>query len=358
MLMVMRVIVLVAGFWLVIFSGLAAIRTVVLPRGIPVLLTRVVFLFWRKLFRAVADRARSYHERDRAMALYAPVSLVSLPFVWLFLVAVGFWGVYWALGVRPLRQAFSLSGSSLLTLGFTDPVDLPTTVVAFFETAIGIGLAALLIAYLPSMYATFSRREAAVGLLEVRAGSPPSALELLVRFHRIEWVGRLPDLWTFWEGWFNELEETHTSLPAMVFFRSPHPDRSWITAAGAVLDAASLRASTLDLPREPEAEVCIRAGYLALRHIANFFRIPYDPDPAPDDPISVTREEFDEVVAELAEAGLPIRAGRDQAWRDFAGWRVNYDGVLLRLAALVEAPYAPWSSDRSAAPDAIRRRRR
>lgn len=76
------------------------------------------------------------------------------------------------------------------------------------------------------MYATFSRREAAVGMLEVRAGSPPSAIELLDRYQRIEWIGRLPALWTAWEAWFNELEETHTSLPTLVFFRSPQPDRS------------------------------------------------------------------------------------------------------------------------------------
>lgn len=354
----LRVVAVVLGAALVMWTGVGAIRTVVLPRGIPVPLTGAVFYVWRGVFRAVADRASSYEARDRAMALYAPVSLISLPFAWLSLVGIGFWGIFWGLGVEPVRRAFSLSGSSLLTLGFTAPEDLPTTVLAFTETAIGIGLAALLITYLPSMYATFSRREAAVGMLEVRAGSPPSAIELLDRYQRIEWIGRLPALWTAWEAWFNELEETHTSLPALVFFRSPQPDRSWLTAAGAVLDAASLRASILDLPHEPEADVCIRAGFLALRRIATYFGIPYEPDPSPTDPISISRAEFDEACERLAEAGLPLKADRDQAWRDFAGWRVNYDTVLLRLASLIEAPYAPWSSDRSATWDRPRRRDR
>lgn len=344
----LRITLLVLGASLIAWTGLGAIRTMVLPRDTPVRLTSWVFGAWRVLFRAVADRAPTYERRDQAMALYAPITLVSLPFVWLTLVGVGFWGVFWALGVRPVRQAFSLSGSSLLTLGFTAPVDLPTTVLAFTETVIGIGLAALLITYLPSMYATFSRREAEVGMLEVRAGSPPSAVELIERFHRIEWSGRLSAVWTSWEAWFNDLEETHTSMPALVFFRSPQPERSWLTAAGAVLDAAALRASTLDLPREPEAEVCIRAGFLALRRIARPFGIAYDPDPAPDDPISIAREEFDEACDRLAASGVPLKADREQAWRDFAGWRVNYDTVLLGLAALIEAPYAPWSSDRSA----------
>ncbi len=95
-----------------------------------------------------------------------------------------------------------------------------------------------------------------------------------------------------WEVWFVELEETHTSYPALAFFRSPQSDRSWITAAGAVLDAAALTMAAVDLPREAQAALCLRAGFLALRRIADFFGLPYGAEPAPDDPISVTRQEF------------------------------------------------------------------
>ncbi len=143
------------------------------------------------------------------------------------------------------------------------------------------------------------------------------------------------------------MDETHTSLAALSFFRSPQPNRSWVTAAGAVLDAAALQASTLDLPRDVNAEVCIRAGYVALRHIADFFGIRYDPNPSPTDPISVTRAEYDEVYDTLKAEGIALKLDRDQAWRDFAGWRVNYDTVLLAMAGLTMAPYAQWSSDRS-----------
>ncbi|HMA36001.1 MAG TPA: hypothetical protein VKY74_16175, partial [Chloroflexia bacterium] len=87
-------------------------------------------------------------------------------------------------------------------------------------------------------------------------------------------------------------------------------------------------------------------------YIADFFRIPYDHDPHPGDPISVTRQEFDTACDELARQGVPLKSDRDQAWRDWAGWRVNYDTVLLALATLTMAPYAPWSSDRG-----LRRRR-
>lgn len=182
----------------------------------------------------------------------------------------------------------------------------------------------------------------------MRAGSPPSAIELISRYRRIHGFDHLGDLWTSWEVLFADIEESHTSLGALAFFRSPRSGRSWITAAGAVLDAAALAASTLDIPRDPRAELCIRAGYLALRYIADYFRIPYHPDPHyPDEPISIDRAEFDAACDLLAEGGVPLKADRDQAWRDFVGWRVNYDTVLLALCTLTRAPWAPWSPDRA-----------
>jgi hypothetical protein len=184
----------------------------------------------------------------------------------------------------------------------------------------------------------------------VRAGSPPSAIELILRYHRIHGLDRLNVLWVQWEQWFADIEESHTSLAALVFFRSPQPDHSWVTASGAVLDAAALLRSTVDAPRDAQADLCIRAGYLALRRIAAFFQIPYNANPRPDDPISISRVEFDAAYDELAQNGVPLIPDRDQAWRDFAGWRVNYDAVLLSLAALTMAPYALWSSDRSLLP--------
>jgi hypothetical protein len=105
--------------------------------------------------------------------------------------------------------------------------------------------------------------------------------------------------------------------------------------------------STIDVTRDAQADLCIRAGYLALRRIADFFQIPYNTTPLPGDPISLSRVEFDAAYDELARNGVPLIADQDRAWRDFSGWRVNYDAVLLALAALTMAPYAPWSSDRS-----------
>jgi hypothetical protein len=159
-------------------------------------------------------------------------------------------------------------------------------------------------------------------------------------------MDQLTDLWKTWEVWFAELDETHTSLAALAFYRSPRAEHSWVTAAGAILDAAAIAASSLDIPRDPSQDICIRSGYLAMRHIADFFQLPYNPDPQKGDPISVRREEFDAVYDDLRNYGIAKKPDRDKAWEDFVGWRVNYDSVLLALAVLTMAPEAPWSSDR------------
>jgi hypothetical protein len=325
----------------------SALRTFVLPRGVVVRLTRVVSVAVRRVFDLRLRFARTYEARDRVMALYGPLAMLALVVLWLVLVLAGFTLMFRAVEGVPWDEAILQSGSSLLTVGFVPPIGFWAAVLGFAEAAVGLALLALLIAYLPTIYGAFSRREVLVAHMEVRAGSPPSAVDLVRRAHLIGSLDHLDDLWIEWQRWFGELEETHTSLAFLNFFRSPSPHRSWITASGAVLDAAALVNSTVDVPRQPMASLCIRSGFTALRAIATFFSIPHPDDPAPDDPISITRGEWEQACRDLAAAGVPLRADRDQAWRDFAGWRVNYDQPLVALAGLVVAPYAPWSSDRS-----------
>jgi len=341
-----RVAVFAAGAGVLAATLGSAVRTVILPRGIQAKLATAVFLTTRVIFRVRVGRAPTYERRDKVMAAYGPVSLLTLALVWQLAVGSAYTAMFWALGTRPLRAAFTLSGSSLFTLGFQHPDSLSGTVASFSEAALGLGLLALLISYLPTLYNAFSRREVFVAQLEVRAGSPPSGVAMIVRYADIGWIGGMAGLWERWEGWFVELEETHTSFPALVFFRSPQPEHSWITAAGAMLDGAALASSTL-AEHDPDAEIMLRAGYLSLRRIADYFAIPYNADPAPSDSISVARNEYDEAYDRLERAGIDLKPDREQAWRDFAGWRVNYDTVLITLAALVVAPTAPWSSDRS-----------
>jgi len=342
----LAVLLLAVGALVGLYTVVSAIVTVVVPRATQVLLTRWVFVSVRMLFMLRSRRATSYEQRDRRMARYAPFSLLTLAMTWLALVLVGYMLLYWSLGERPWRLAFGLSGSSLFTLGFTAPRDLPMTALSFSEAGIGLALLALLISYLPAIYTAFSRREATVASLDVWAGRPPSAAAMLIRLTTIKGLDDM-EVWRRWEDWFVDIEETHTTNPSLVFYRSPIPERSWITAAGTVLDAGAILASTVEGPRRSQVELCIRAGYLSLRRIADYFAIPYDADPRPDDPISITREEYEAVRRRLGAQGVPLEPDADQAWRDFAGWRVNYDTVLLSLAGLTMAPYALWSSDRS-----------
>jgi hypothetical protein len=310
-------------------------------------LTRWIARINTKVFGLVARPAHSYERRDKVMALYGPITLLTLPAAWLAMILGAFTLIYYAVDDVPIGTAIRYSGSALFTLGFMTSQETDAVAVVFVEAAIGLALLALLISYLPTIYAAFSKREVAVTRLSVRAGTPPTPGELLERAQRAGFAHRLDDLFEEWELWFVELEETHTSLVILNFFRSPNPDRSWVTAAGAILDAASIRMAAVDEPFSPSGGLCIRAGFTSLRAIGSYFGIGFDPDPSPDDPISVDRAEFDEVLDRLAAAGVPLKPDRDQAWRDFSGWRVNYDHVLIALAGMTMAPYAPWVSDRT-----------
>jgi hypothetical protein len=346
---VAQVVAVVAGVALVGWTLLSAVKTVVVPRSVISILTRFHFVGLRRFFNLFAGPKRSFEVRDRVMSLYAPLALVTLPGLWVLLVLSGFTSIFWGTGVRPLTEALATSGSSLFTLGFIRPRGTPRIGLEFAEAGIGLGLISLMISYLPTIYGAFSRREAFVGMLEVRAGLPPSPAELLTRYTRIGWLEKIDvDVFERWESWFIDIEESHTSQPSLVFFRSPHPERSWITAAGCVLDTAAIVSSTLDRPYNASCDLMIRTGFLALRRIADTFRIPYDPDPAPTDPTTISRREFDLLCVELRALDVPLKPDLDRAWRDFNGWRVNYDEALVRLCALTMAPPAKWSSDRVA----------
>jgi hypothetical protein len=339
----------VAAFAVGLFVALGVVAssvvTVVLPRGVRSRIGRTVFIVSRLALKVRIWPNSSYETRDRVLALYGPLSLLTLLGVWVVGIFLGYTAMLWAVGVHPLRAAFTMSGGSLTTLGILTPRTLPQISLAISEAVLGLGELALLITFLPNIYSDFHRREREVTKLRTEAGSPPDGATILIRLHNLERLDARRGVWVRWIDWFVEVEDTHTAFPVLTVFRSQTPEFSWVTAAGAVLDGASLAASCLNSPRDYEADLCIRTGYLCLRRIAGLFGLPYDPDPSPTDPIAVTRQEFDEVWQRMADAGIPLK-DRDQAWVDFAGWRVNYDEPLIRLATLTEAPMAPWSSDR------------
>ena len=352
---IFQIVFFVLGVNITVFALSSEVKTFVLPRSAPDPISRIVFTIIRRVFNLFLHWAKTYETIDQVMAYYAPISLLMLVPAWLTLVLLGYTAMFWSVlygtwDGQAWYHAFRASGSALFTLGFEPVQGAFTTFLTLSEAAIGLIVVAMLIAYLPTMYAAFSRREAAVSLLEVRAGNPPSALEMILRYHRNHGLDALTEQWRVWEAWFADIEESHTSLPALVFFRSPQSDHSWVTASGAILDAAALSLAAVDIPYDPQAALCIRAGFIALRRIADFFGVVYNPNPAPTDPISIHRSEFDDVLTGLVQNKVPLKADFEQAWKDYSGWRVNYDTVLIALAALTLAPNAPWSSDRQHKP--------
>jgi hypothetical protein len=333
-----------AGGTLVIITVSAAIRSFVLPRNESVRLNAFVFGGVRALFDFVARRMSTFAHRDRILAHYAPVALVALPIGWLALVGAGFTAIYWALGVESLTKCYELSGSSLLTLGTTPVQGLLLNVFSYSEATLGLLLLTLLISYLPTIYQAFSRREVVVAQIELRAGVPAVASGLL------KWLGHDGDFknddaqWLAWEQWLVEIDESHTSLPVLAFFRSPQAGRSWVTAAGLVLDAANLLFSALDVPRSKQVELTFTAGCLALNRVYRFFDHKAETKPAelrtPEEVKAANpgREAFAKVWQELREAGLPMRPDEEVAWQHYHERRVRYATSVEFLSQLLLAP--------------------
>jgi hypothetical protein len=320
----------------------SATRTVMLPRAVPALIARVVFLTTRGVLKVAARRSSS-RQREELLSLQGPMGLFAQLATWGILVAVGFAAVFWAADGRPaslagVGSALRESGSSLTTLGLEHPYRLAGEVVAFVEAAVGLVFLALVITYLPTIYGTFSRREALVSKLSVRAGSPPTAAGLLSQSWQLGRFDQMEEVWDSWEDWFIDLGETHTSFPQLSFFRSVRASTSWVTAAGAVLDAAALIDAGVGPAPNSRAELCLRAGIDAMSRVASYYGAPGHGTSWPRLP----RETVATTLAELADTGVPLRCDAEQAWRHFARWRARYEPQLLTMAALADAVPTPW----------------
>ncbi len=300
----------------------------------------------RALSRGVARTARDYAAMDRILSFSEPAALVMLLATWLTVTVVGFTLVNWGLGQATWAQAFAEAGSSVFTLGFALSHNEGSHVVDFIAAGTGLVLVALQIAYLPTIYGAYNRRETLVTMLESRAGAPAWGPELLIRHQLVGLIDSLPNLFAEWERWAADVAESHTSYPSLLYLRSPRPQNSWLISLIAVMDAAAI-ALAVDPEGAPiESRMVVRMGFTCLRDIAQVSRIPFDPDPSPDTPIALPEAEFSSAYARLREIGYPISRPLDEAWPHFRGWRVNYEGVAYALASVLNAPPARWSGPR------------
>jgi hypothetical protein len=337
-----RVVCGIAGLALELVVLDAAIRTFLLPRVANVTFSRLSSRLVGLLFNWLARSSKEYLTRDRILSMYAPIVLLMYQASWLGMSLVAFALLFIAGGVSTFAHAFSLSGSSLFTLGVTAAHGGTLSPLEFVEAAVGLTLLALLIAFIPTLYQAFQRREYSVSRLSVRAGIPATPWGVLEIAQSVESYERLDELWREWEQWFIDVGETHTTLIILNFYRSPNPKQTWIGSAATVLDAAAIFQAAVDVKPSPTAGLCIRSGWLTLRRLADYFKLPYPVDLTQPIEIAITREEFDIVLARLERTGVPLVNDRDAAWRDFVGWRVNYDAIIEAMYTRFTCPRIAW----------------
>jgi hypothetical protein len=278
--------------------------------------------------------------------------LIAQLAAWLGASFIGFWLLLWPFETGGLGSAFSVAGSALFTLGFAVPAGGAPSAVVTAAGATGLVIVTLQIAYLPTLYAAFNRRETEVALLNARAGVPSWGPELLARTHYalgsgVSSIDTLPDLYSRWEVWAADVAESHTTYLPLVRFRSPRPLSSWVIALLAVLDSAALflALSPQAAPTVP-ARLCLRAGFQCFTQIAQAMDIKVPDEPDPGGGISLTYQEFLVAIERMREVDFPIERDPAEAWTDFVGWRVNYEPAAYALAADLHAVAALWSGER------------
>ena len=339
----------VAGTVIVLGTFSSVLRTLVVPRALP---SRLGFGVSRSLWRLVlvlSRRTDDYERKDRILTVGAPLALLVLLATWVTTFIVGFGLMTLPFHDSSVVSALRDSGAALLTLsqagfgGFA-------IVIHFVAAATGLATVALLIAYLPTLYAAFNRREMLVTLLESRAGAPAWGPELLARHQLVGINDNLPSLYAEWERWAADVAETHSTYPMLIYFRSPNPLQSWLVGLLAVLDSAAMYLALAPSTAPSEARLCLRMGFTCLRDLADVIGLTYDADPHPEDPIQLTFEEFSEGVDGLRAMGFPMERTAADAWADFKGWRVNYEPLTYALADRIVAVPALWSGPRTDIP--------
>jgi hypothetical protein len=342
-----RIAFLLAGLAIVTFTWFVVIYTIVLPRGQsgPARLSTGVTRTVRLFFGALARFSKSYERKDAILAPIGPVAVVAQLLTWLAV-----FGFAFVLMMEPythnFRTAIRQVGAAMFTLGLARTPAVTNDTILTLAGATGFIVIGLQIAYLPSLYAAFNRREVLTTLLTSRAGEPAWGPEILIRHQLVGITDALPDFYSSWEQWAAEVSESHVSYPMLLLFRSPDPWSSWVLSLLSVMDAAAMHLALQPENAPSQARMCLRMGYVALRRISRSLDWEFDDDPFPDAPLELTEVEFSAAVTLLADSGFPIERDPASAWPHFRGWRVNYEDLAYRWANRVVAPPAPWSGIR------------
>lgn len=332
----------VAGWVATLWS---VVESTVVPRGTRSRITTVVAGVVQSGFQRAADRFDDWERRDRVWALSGPLFLLLLLAVWLVLLVLSLTLVMLPFAHGSPEDAFLVAGSSLLTLGVAVPNHVLPVGLVFVAAATGLIVVALQIAYLPTLYGAFNRREQQVTIVDSLGGSPAWGPELLARFALIDEVDALDQFYVRWMDWAADLQESHVAYKALIYFRSPKPTRSWVITFLAMLDAAALHLAAAPETAPGSARRLLRVGYRSLPDIVEELGLP--PAPPPDEARSdLTDEDILAAFDHMASAGLALQQDPAEAIADFRGWRVNYEVPAYGLAKHIDAVPALWSGKR------------
>jgi hypothetical protein len=339
---IVRLVALVAGIAIVILTGWSVFTSLVLPRATSSRMMRGLARLFGGTARRFAPRLPNYELRDRVLSFVGPGAVVVLFGIWVGLILLGFSLIVWWDSGIDFPDAIGVAGSSVTTLGIATAGASGARPLEILGAAIGLGVVALEIAYLPALYNAFATRETEVTLLDARGGAPAWGPEILARHHWLDTMDELPPLYSGWERWASAVSESHANYPALIWFRSPVSSRSWLVGLVAMMDSAALFHSVSPQLSPHEARLCLSMGIRCLRSMARALRIPFDADPLPTASIRLTRQEFEDGFRRLEEVHFPLERDLEESWRHFQGWRVNYEPIVDALTRLIAPPPAPW----------------
>jgi hypothetical protein len=341
------------GF-LIVASILADVfLTVVVPRRAPStgrnlrLSKHVISGLWTA-WRWLGLRIGSAERRESFLGSYGSLAVMLLLVAWVTGLIIGYGLLLDAMRaqIRPepddIVTSFYFAGSAMLTLGFGDFVAVggAARVLSLVAAGTGLGMFALVITLLFTLYGSFQRREVAVVVLEAGAGAPPSGVSLLETYAWAGILDQLPRVFQDWQAWAAEVLDSHLAYPVLAYFRSSHDNDSWISSLGAVMDAATLVLTTIDDGPTGWAKLSRAVGGHCIEDLVLYFRLRVVPE------VGLEREEFEEARRRLQRAGFRLR-DPDQSWADFSRLRTEYAGRVNALARHWATPPAQWIGDRS-----------
>ncbi len=335
-----------AGFLIIGNVLWEAFETIVLPRRVA-RRWRVVVLFYRASWlpwRAIARSIKRTRARETFLSYYGPLSLLLLFVFWAAALILGFACLYYSAenagaSPRDFETCLYFSGTTFFTLGLGDVVPRLRVehILAVCESGLGFGFLALVLSYLPVIYQSFSRREVNIVLLDARAGSPPTAAEILRRHTGPRGLESLERLLRDWERSAADILESHVSYPVVSYFRSQHNNESWLAALTSILDASSLLLASAENTVSRQARLTFAICRHTVVDLAQLFNAAPRRPPADRLPAA----ELHRLAAVLAQAGCQFH--EDEATTaKLAKLRGMYEPYLQTLSEFLYMDLPPW----------------